>query len=160
MAEKKASERQEVTRLPAWRSPVFGDLGLFPRGWLMDDLFRDWLPAGRRQQAACVPAMDVSENDKHYAITVEVPGVAKDDVHVEVHEGMLTIRGEKKSEREEKDERRRYVERSYGAFSRSFSLPADADEDRVEASFKDGVLTVTIPKTAESKPQTVAIKGG
>jgi HSP20 family protein len=137
---------------------VFGDLGTLPRGWLLDDLFRDWQPSTRRQ--GCVPAIDVAEDEKHYAITVEIPGVKKEDVQVEIHEGMLTIRGEKKSEREEKDERRRYVERSYGSFSRSFSLPTDADGDRVEASFKDGILTITIPKTAESKPQTVAIKGG
>jgi HSP20 family protein len=71
---------------------------------------------------------------------------------------MLTIRGEKKSEREEKKEQRRYAERSYGSFRRSFRLPSDADADRLEASCQDGVLSVTIPRTEEAKPRTIAVK--
>jgi HSP20 family protein len=164
MAEKKAKE--EGTRSVApWRP--FGDFepwpslfgeGLlsrrFPR--LLDDLFREWPAAARGQ--ALVPAMDVTENDQRYTVTVEIPGSGKDDVHVELQEGMLTIHGEKKSEREEKKEHRRYVERTYGAFSRSFRLPPDADADHLDAAFKDGVLTITIPKTEEAKPRSIAIK--
>ena len=71
---------------------------------------------------------------------------------------MLTIRGEKKSEREGKTEHHRWAERAYGSFSRSFTLPSNALADRVEASFRDGVLTLTIPKTEESKPRSVTIK--
>jgi HSP20 family protein len=92
-------------------------------------------------------------------VTADVPGVKSDDVVVELHEGVLTVRGEKRSEHEEKDSKRRWLERSYGTFSRSFSLPRDADPDQVDASFKDGVLTVRISKAAEAKPQTIAIKG-
>lgn len=169
MAEKKQKEKEEKREsgtLAPWRPfgelepwPTFGE-GLFSSrmGRLMDELFRDWRPASRA--LACVPAMDVHENDARYTITVELPGTRKEDVQVELSEGMLTIRGEKKSEREETKERRRYVERSYGAFSRSFTLPPDANGDRLDASFKDGILTIAIPKTEESKPKRVAIKAG
>jgi HSP20 family protein len=105
-----------------------------------------------------LPAVDVRENDQRYAVTVELPGVRKEDVQVELENGMLTIRGEKTSEREEKQEQCRYSERSYGSFSRSFSLPSDADADRLEASFKDGVLSLTIPRIEQVKPRAIAIK--
>jgi len=104
------------------------------------------------------PALDVTETDDHYAVAVELPGARREDVTVEFSDGVLTIRGEKKSEREEKDEKRRFVERRYGTFSRSFTLPRDADGDRIEARFENGVLTLTIPKIEAAKPRTVAIK--
>ena len=169
MAEKK-SQKEETRTVTPWRP--FGELepwstffeegpftSRFPR--LLDELFRgglrEWPRPGRA--GAFLPAIDVSDDDQSYTITVELPGGKKDDVHVEVHDDMLTIRGEKKSEREEKKERSRYIERSYGSFSRSFSLPPDADPERLEASFKDGVLTIQIPRTQESKPRQIAIKG-
>ena len=105
-----------------------------------------------------MPALDVNETDDHYAITVELAGARKEDVTVECEEGVLTIRGEKKSEREEKKEQQRFVERRYGAFSRSFSLPRDADGEHIEATFENGVLTLTIPKSEAAKPRTVSIK--
>ena len=101
---------------------------------------------------------EIAEDESQYTVTAELPGVRKDDVHVEMSEGVLSIRGEKRSEREEKKEQRRYVERSYGTFSRSFTLPRDANPDRIDASFKDGVLTLTIPKSEEAKPRTINIK--
>lgn len=162
MAEKKTSEeralepRRGFGELEPW--PGLGEWGLsgrLPR--LMDELFRDWPWAGRRERTL-MPAMDVSDDDERYTVTVELPGVKKEDVHVELQEGMLTVRGEKRSEREEKKETRRYVERSFGAFSRSFRLPPDADADRLDASFRDGILTLTIPKSEEAKPRTIAIK--
>ncbi len=130
--------------LESWPSAFMG----FP--WRTGGLLGDWPWQDRPR--ALLPAMDVTENDEHYTITVELPGAGKDDVHVEVQDGVLTIRGEKKSEREEEREQRRYVERSYGSFSRSFQLPADADAAHLDASFKDGVLSITVPKTAEAKP--------
>jgi HSP20 family protein len=164
MAEKKeAKEKEETRSLAPWRP--FGDLERWPSLWegllpgrprFLDELFREWpLP---RRAGAFLPAVDLAENDAQYTITVELPGTKKEDVHVELREGMLVIHGEKKSEREEKKDRGRYVERCYGSFSRSFSLPADADADRLAASFKDGVLTVTLPRTEESKPRQIAIK--
>lgn len=146
------NERRSVT---PW--DPFGDLPDLSRWSPFRDLLR-----GREGLAArpgsLVPSVDVSEDDGHYVVTAEIPGAKKEDVHVEVHEGVLTIRGEKRSEREEKKEKRHYVERSYGSFTRSFTLPQNADPDRLEARFKDGVLTVTIGKTEESKPRTVDIK--
>ncbi len=127
----------------------------FPRGRA-----RDWFDAllTRGEGGKLLPAIDIAEDDGSYVVTAELPGTKREDVTVEVSEGMLTIRGEKKSEREEKKEQRRYVERSFGTFSRAFTLPSDADADRVQASFKDGVLTVTIAKAAEKKARTVDVK--
>ena len=105
-----------------------------------------------------VPPMDVTENDERYTLTVELPGTEKEDVTVEVHESVLTIRGEKRNEREEEKEQRRYVERTYGSFSRSFTLPTNAAGDRVRASFQDGVLTIAIPKREEAKPKVIAVR--
>jgi len=143
-------------RVAAWRPGEDWPFeGLFGRRRLLGDLFRD-LPAER----AFVPAVEVSENDTHYTISVEVPGATKDDIHVDLREGMLVIHGEKKSEREEKKERTHYVERSYGSFSRAFTLPADADPERLEATFKDGVLKLSIPRSEAAKPRKIAIRGG
>jgi HSP20 family protein len=123
---------------------------------LLREFDEDWTWPSTR--GGWLPALDVHETDDHYAVSVELPGVARDDVTIEFNEGLLTIRGEKRSEREEQKEKRRFVERHYGTFSRSFSLPGDADADHIDADFKDGVLTLTIPKTEESKPRTIAIK--
>jgi HSP20 family protein len=163
MSEKKETKERDVRSLTPWNP--FAELerwpsweGFFPRGGrLVGDLFRDWPQSARA--TGFVPAMDVSENDAHYTITVEIPGVRKDDVHVELRDDMLVIQGEKKSEREEKKERGRYVERSYGSFSRAFTLPSDADGDRLEASFKEGVLSVRIPRREALKPKQIDIKG-
>lgn len=142
---------EELERWPR----LFGEWPFSGRLARMGDAF-PWPFAGR--VGAVLPAMDVRENDQHYSITVELPGARKEDVHVELAQGALTIRGEKTSEREEKKEHCSYSERSYGSFSRSCRLPADADADRLEASFKDGVLSVTIPRTEEAKPRTIAVK--
>jgi HSP20 family protein len=120
-------------------------------------LFEGW-PGEAMRATRFVPAVDVTEDDDKYIISVEVPGAGKDDVSLEVHDNVLTIRGEKRSEREEKKEHARYIERSYGSFSRSFTLPSNADEARVVASFKDGVLTVEIAKREEAKPKQISIK--
>ena len=154
-AKEEKGARKEQREIAPWRP--FGEWpfsGRFLRS-LSDDLFPwPWMPRGE----TVLPAMDVRENDHHYAVTVELPGVKKEDVHVELDQGLLTIRGEKKSEREEKKEHCRFTERSYGSFSRSFRLPSDADADRLDASFKDGVLSLTIPRTEQAKPRAIAIK--
>lgn len=100
----------------------------------------------RSPHESFLPAVDLTENDSQYAVSVELPGIERNEVRPEVHEGMLTVSGEKKSERDETKDRTRYVERSYGFFSRSFALPSNADADHLNASFKDGILTITIPK--------------
>jgi HSP20 family protein len=166
MSEQKKREKKEEARsLTPWRPigelepwpSLFGEWPFssrFPR--FMDEFLREWPGAGRAR--AFLPAMDVSDDDDHYAITIELPGIRKEDVHLELQEGMLTIHGEKMTEREEKKQRSRYAERSYGSFSRSFRLPSDADTEHLDTSFKEGVLTITVPKTEEAKPRTIAIK--
>jgi HSP20 family protein len=113
----------------------------------------------RDDPAALVPAMDVADDDSEYTVTVEIPGVKKGDLTVEVHDGVLTIRGEKRDERSEEGKQRRYVERRFGTFSRAFTLPTDADAEHVHAAFEEGVLTIRIRKVEESKPRTVSITG-
>ena len=88
---------------------------------------------------------------------MELAGAKKEDVTVEAHDQVLTIRGEKSNERSDENEQRRYVERSFGTFSRSFTFPANADAESVKASFSDGVLTVEIAKREEAKPKTIAV---
>ena len=141
----------ELDLLRGW-SP-FRDLAAGRLGRLFDERMSRGLAAAR-----LAPAVDVAENDDSYVVTAEIPGASKDDVTVEAHEGVLTLRGEKRSEREGKKEQSRWVERSYGSFSRSFTLPSNADTTRVNASFKDGVLTVEIPKAEEKKPKVISIK--
>ena len=113
---------------------------------------------GKQSNELLLPATDITEDDKHYVVTAELPGTKRSDITVEVHDGVLTIHGEKKSEREEKSEKRRYVERSFGSFSRAFTLPSDADEQHIEAAFKDGVLTVTLAKAEARKARSVDVK--
>ena len=162
MAEKTEKETKGVVRWDPFR-----ELEELTRGWpfrelqgrrrfgrLLDELFGE-VPAAR---GALAPALDITESDNEYVVTVELPGVKKEDLSVEMNEGILTIRGEKKSEREEKKERSHWVERTYGSFGRAFTLPPNAAGDRVDASFKDGVLTLKIAKTEAAKPKTIAVK--
>jgi HSP20 family protein len=97
------------------------------------------------------PTLDLGANDKEYTITVEIPGVDEKDVKLEIVNDTLAIRGEKKQETEEKEKNYYRMERSYGSFQRMLSLPEDADQDGVKAIFKNGVLTVTLPRKAVPK---------
>jgi HSP20 family protein len=96
------------------------------------------------------PAVDVVEKDKAYEITAELPGIDEKDVDVKFSDGVLSIKGEKTEEKEEKDKDRYVSERHYGSFQRAFRLPDGVDADKIAATFKNGVLTVTLPKTAEA----------
>ena len=103
------------------------------------------------------PSVDISETDSAYLIKGEIPGVKKEDVKVTVQDGMLTIQGERKQEKEEKGRKFHRVECSYGSFMRSFRVPDDADESKVKAEFKDGMLNVMLPKAAKAKPKAVNV---
>ncbi len=153
------TERTESSVAP--RRPFLSDLDPFGR-WephsLFERLFGD-APSGLTRLAQMsAPAVDVTETDEEYRVHAELPGVSKDDVAVELEQGVLTLRGEKKSQRDESNEKGRHLECSYGAFSRTFTLPKDADPDQISASFKDGVLDISIKKNPESKPTQIAIK--
>lgn len=104
------------------------------------------------------PRVDISETDKEFSIKAEIPDVNKEDVKVSVDDGVLTITGEKKQEKEEKGKKFHRVERYYGSFSRSFTLPENIDEKKIAASFKDGMLNLSIPKTQKSKPKGIEVK--
>jgi HSP20 family protein len=103
------------------------------------------------------PSADISETDTAYLIKAEIPGVNKEDVKVTLENGMLTIQGERKMEKEEKGKKYHRIERSYGSFMRSFRVPDDADESAVKAEFKDGVLNVTLNKSAKAKPKAINV---
>lgn len=105
-----------------------------------------------------LPNMDVQEDKDRFTISMELPGLSKDDVSLTVREGMLTIEGERKQEDEKEGVNYHRVERRYGKFLRSFQLPVRVKEDKIEAVFKDGVLTVQIPKAEEVKPKQIAVK--
>jgi HSP20 family protein len=104
------------------------------------------------------PAVDVTEDDKAYKISAELPGMSEKDIEVAVSGDMLTLKGEKRQEREEKDKNRYLSERSYGAFQRSFTLPEGIDRDKISADFTKGVLTLTLPKTGEAQKQQKKIE--
>lgn len=104
-----------------------------------------------------MPSVDISETDAAYLIKGEIPGVNKEDVKVTIQDGMLTIQGERKQEKEEKGKKFHRVECSYGSFVRSFRVPDDADDSNVKAEFKDGMLNVTLPKSAKAKPKAINV---
>ena len=127
----------------------------------MDRLWDDYFGAGRRALrplAEFAPAVDIKETAEAVVVKAEVPGMDAKDINISVTGEVLTIKGEKKSEREEKEENYHLVERSYGSFSRSLTLPAAVDLDKIEAKYDKGVLTVTCPKKEEVKPKPIEIK--
>jgi HSP20 family protein len=106
------------------------------------------------------PAVNVSETDKAYLIKADLPEVKRDDVKVTLDNGVLTLEGERRQEKREDKEKYHRVESSYGRFLRRFTLPDDADAERIEAQYKDGALSVSVPKGTPKSPQARAIKVG
>jgi HSP20 family protein len=107
-----------------------------------------------------VPAMDLVETDDHFVLKADLPGLSEEDVHVDVDNDVLTVSGERKGEHEDKRDGFVRVERSYGSFRRSLTLPEGVDADAVTASFDRGVLEISIPKPEQRKPRRVAIQVG
>ena len=107
---------------------------------------------------AWAPKLDFSETKDAFVVKAEVPGVEQKDISVSIQDQMLTVKGEKHKEKEEKDEKYHRVERSWGAFARTIALPAGVDTEKVNATFKDGVLTVKLPKTPAAKGTTIPVK--
>jgi len=151
--------------LPSWPSHRREDAGPFAElHKQMDELFDDWArsvrpPVATRREAGLLrPTIDVSETDEAFKVIAELPGVEEQDVDVTVSDDRLTIKAEKRKESEEKGEHFHRVERSYGTFERSMSLPRGVDTDNVNAQMKNGMLTVTIPKTPSMKEHTRKIE--
>jgi HSP20 family protein len=161
-----AATRRETSPFDRLRIEIdrlFDDFGMgtwrsrFRRGVFdVEPLWRGELSWGK------VPAVDIGETETGYEITAELPGIDEKNVEVKYADGTLTIKGEKKDEKEEKKENYHLSERSYGSFQRSFRVPDSVDVDRVDAAFKDGVLIVTLPKTtdAQKKEKRIEIKQG
>ena len=104
------------------------------------------------------PNVDIIEDDNEYLVKADLPEVKKEDVKVVVENGVISITGERKSEKEEKNKKYHRIERSFGRFERTFALPEDADANKIVAEFKDGVLKVRLPKSPAAKPKTIDVK--
>jgi HSP20 family protein len=126
-----------------------------------DRLFREaFNPAvteGELSTRTWAPPVDIYENGDNLVLKAELPGINADDVEIRVENNTLYLKGERKFEKEVKEQNYHRVERSYGTFTRTFSLPNSIDADKVTASFKDGVLTLTMPKKEEAKPKTIKV---
>lgn len=126
-----------------------------------EDIFdRPFLPVWRRlpaEEREWTPAIEVFEKEDEFVVRAELPGMKEEDVDISVSDDTLTIRGEKKSENEVKEENYHYCERSYGSFLRSIALPSNIDGKSIEASYDSGVLEISLPKAAEVKPKKIAV---
>jgi HSP20 family protein len=167
---------EAATKLTVKNGPAvpqgFGERGAFESlRHQIDRLFHDfergfdvWRPFGRSMLDLApawpteitwgtVPAVDVVEKDEEYEVTAELPGIDEKNVEVKVSNDVLTIKGEKNEEKEEKKKNYYFSERRFGSFQRSFRVPENVDSDKIEANFKNGVLTVKLPKSAEAQKQ-------
>lgn len=114
----------------------------------------DLLPGGG------FPSLDISEKDDAYVVTADVPGVKRDDIDISVSDGVVTIKGEKKSEEEKEEAGYQRRERAYGSFTRSFTVPGKVDEEGIKATCKDGVLTLELPKSEEARARQIEVAEG
>lgn len=142
------------------RGDVFGDLSRMQED--MNRFFDDFFGEHRRglAEGAWLPAVDVSETENEFVVRAELPGMSHEDIDINVQNNILTLKGEKKQEKTEEHESFHRLERSYGTFSRSFTLPSGVSPDDINAGFKDGVLEVTMPKAEEAKAKKIAITAG
>lgn len=124
---------------------------------LFNDTFARVFGNDEPSAGAWMPPVDIYENDDKLVLKAELPGVNPNDVEVRVEDNTLYLKGERKFEKEVKEENLHRVERSYGSFSRTFALPGSIDSEKVQAEYKDGVLTLTMPKREEAKPKTIKI---
>lgn len=156
-------KRNPTRELARWGSdfPAFGGLHSLQRDMnrFFDEFFRgDVLADESFFGRDWTPAVDVVENDDNYVLKAELPGMNKDDVKITLENNVLTIRGEKKNESEKKEGNYHRIERSYGSFERSFTVPGSLKVDNIDAQYKDGVLTLTLPKAEEAKPKLIDVK--
>jgi HSP20 family protein len=146
-----------VWELTPWRPFEFDRIRReMDRLW---DSFLEGRPMRRAEESGeWLPSLDVSETKNDVVIKAELPGMDPKDIDISLANGFLTIKGEKKHEKEEKEENYHLVERSYGSFTRSVRLPREVQSDKISASFKNGVLRVTLPKSEEAKKKEIKIK--
>ena len=125
---------------------------------LWDSFFEGGLRRRTGEMGEWLPSLDVSETKTELVVKAEVPGMEAKDIDISLSDGVLTIKGEKKQEKEEKEANYHLVERSYGSFLRSVNLPREVQGDKISASYKDGVLRITLPKSEEAKKKEIKIK--
>jgi len=142
--------------LATWPSNLFGIQREMNR--MFDNFFNSSDQGEDYALTAWSPAVDIAEHDDQYVVKMELPGVNKDEVKITLESNILTIRGEKKQEKETKKENYHRVERSYGSFQRSFTLPTTVKNDKIDAAFKDGILSISLPKAEEAKPKQIEVK--
>ncbi|MBI2994581.1 MAG: Hsp20/alpha crystallin family protein [Gammaproteobacteria bacterium] len=158
----KAEARQPIDLLRREVDRLFDDFGSGFWRWPFRRSLLEFEPVWRTELSfGTVPAVDIVEKDKEYEISAELPGMEPGNIEINLVNGGLTIKGEKKEEKEEKKKDYYLSERRYGSFERSFCVPEGVDTDRIDASFKKGVLRVTLPKTpAAQKPEKkISVKG-
>jgi HSP20 family protein len=139
-----------------WPSDLFGLQRDMNR--IFDNFFRGATLEDNGIASFWSPAVDIAEEDDAYLVKVELPGVSKDDVKITLESNVLTICGEKKEDKEIKEKNIQRMERTYGAFQRSFMLPTSVKGEKIDAVYNDGVLTITVPKAEESKLKQIAVK--
>jgi len=124
--------------------------------------YRTHSPFGEEEmaQGAWIPAVDIYETKESIVLNVELPGVTKEDISLEVKDSTLTIRGEKKLEKNVKEENFHRMERTYGSFTRAFTLPSTVQQDKVKAKFRDGILEIMLPKAEEARPKQIKVDVG
>ncbi len=141
-----------------WIDPARELAGMQDR---MNRLFEEFFGSREREEGltggAWAPVVDIHETDDAVVVAAELPGIARDHVNVEYKDGVLTLRGERKFEKEVKEENYHRIERSYGAFHRSFSIPAPVDDEKISARMKDGVLEIRLPKKEAAKPKQIKV---
>lgn len=128
----------------------------------MNRLFDEFFGERQNEMAECSwnPMVDVSETETEIRVRAELPGLNQDNIEINLQDNVLTLKGEKKQEQKEEQENFHRVERCYGSFTRSFTLPAAVKADAVQATFKNGILLITLPKAEEAKPKKIAISAG
>ncbi len=125
---------------------------------LWGSFFEGSLKKGTDGEAQWLPSLDISETSNDLVVKAELPGMDPKDIDISLNDGMLTIKGERKQEKQEKEENYHLIERSYGSFCRSVKLPKEVKHDKVKASFRNGVLKIVLPKSEESKKKEVKVK--
>lgn len=141
-----------------WMDPARELVGMQDR---MNRLFEEFFGSRRHEEGlaggAWAPVVDIHETDDAVVVSAELPGIEKDQVNVEYKDGVLALRGERKFSREVKEENYHRIERSYGTFHRSFSLPAPVEEEKISARMKDGILEIRLPKKEAAKPKQIKV---
>ncbi len=145
-----------VHDLPAYPSDLLGFQKEINR--MFENFFRGGVDDTDLMATGWKPAVDIAESAEEFVANVELPGVDKNDIKITMQENVLTIRGEKAQEKNEKDANYHRVERFYGSFQRSFELPGNVRNDKIDAEYKDGILTIRLPKAEEAKAKQIDVK--